>query len=193
MMHILILGNATDAHAAHLKTALAHEGVAVAYWDTTLFPTRLRLSWEPQTASGAFRLGEAPPLDIHDIHSVFWRTFGSVGAVPLTDAAQQRIASNDAMSAMQTLMKACPARWINSWDAYQFHREKPLQLRTVHDLGVAIPPTLISNDPERVLHFARSHATVIFKPVYGGAHTRYLDHTHLDPARLTLALQAQPP
>jgi glutathione synthase/RimK-type ligase-like ATP-grasp enzyme len=96
------------------------------------------------------------------------------------------------MSALQTRIKACPARWVNSWQAYQFHREKPLQLRAVHDLGVRIPPTLISNDPEDVRRFAQSYARVIFKPVYGGAHTRDLSPAHSAPHRLELALRLAP-
>lgn len=191
-MHILILGNATDAHAAHLKTALTQAGAAVDYFDTCLFPTRLCISWEPHTSNGSLRLPDAQPLALHDIHSVFWRTFTSVGRVPLVDAEQQRIASNDAMSTLQTLIKACPARWVNSWQAYQCHREKPLQLGAVHQLGVQIPPTLITNNPEDVRRFAQSHARVIFKPVYGGAHTRDLGPAHLTPHRLELALRLAP-
>ncbi len=45
------------------------------------------------------------------------------------------------MSALRTMLQACPARWVNSWQAYQFHKEKPLQLRQVQQLGVKIPET----------------------------------------------------
>jgi glutathione synthase/RimK-type ligase-like ATP-grasp enzyme len=191
-MHILILGNASDAHAVHLNTALTQAGAVVDYFDTGLFPTHLCLSWDPQTSNGSLRLPAAHPLALRDIHSVFWRTLRNVGTVPLADAQQQRLASNDAMSTLHTLIKACPARWINSWQAYQFHREKPLQLRAIHHLGVQIPPTLVTNDPADVRRFAQSHARVIFKPVYGGAHTRVLTPTHLAPPRLELALQLAP-
>jgi glutathione synthase/RimK-type ligase-like ATP-grasp enzyme len=191
-MHILILGNATDAHAAHLHTALTQGGATVAYFDTRLFPTHLCLSWDPQTSHGSLRLPGAGPLALQDIHSVFWRTLTGVGTVPLADAQQQRIASNDTMSALHTLINACPARWVNSWQAYQFHREKPRQLAAVHQLGVPIPPTLITNDPTEVRRFAQAQARVIFKPVYGGAHTRDLSPAHLASPRLELALQLAP-
>jgi glutathione synthase/RimK-type ligase-like ATP-grasp enzyme len=191
-MHILIVGHATDAHAAHLATALTHAGASVHYFETQQFPTQIRMAWDPMRHTGALQLPAAPPLALHDIHSVFWRHFASVGVVPLQDAQQQRIAFHDAMSALRTLMKACPARWVNGWQAYEFHHEKPLQLSTVHQLGVRIPPTLITNDPAEVLQFATSHAQVIFKPVYGGAHTRHLCATHLDPARLAGALRLAP-
>lgn len=40
-----------------------------------------------------------------------------------------------------------------SWEAYQFHKEKLLQLDSACKLGVAIPSTLISNDPEDIRAF----------------------------------------
>ena len=45
---------------------------------------------------------------------------------------------------------------------------------------------------EQGLIFARSHARVIFKPVYGGAYTRDLSPAHLAPPRLERALQLAP-
>lgn len=89
-------------------------------------------------------------------------------------------------------MQACPARWVNSWQAYHFHKEKPLQLSKVKQIRVTIPATLISNDPEQVIEFAQSQKRIIFKPVYGGAHAQLVTETHLDPKRLNLALSLAP-
>jgi glutathione synthase/RimK-type ligase-like ATP-grasp enzyme len=59
------------------------------------------------------------------------------------------------MSTLRSLIQACPARWVNSWQAYQFHKEKPLQLSKVKQIGVTIPATLVTNDPEQVIEFIR--------------------------------------
>ena len=191
-MNILILGNESDVHAAHLKNALIKAGAMVDYFNTYLFPTQLQMSWEPSTHRGYLNLSPERRLNFQDIKSVFWRNFTGVGTPMLENAHQQTIAFNDSMSALRSLMQACPARWINSWPAYQFHKEKPLQLRQVQLLGVKIPPTLVTNDPEQVIKFTQSHPKVIFKPVYGGAHARVLDESHLDPKRLKLALSLSP-
>lgn len=191
-MNILILGNSSDAHAAHLHQALSQAGVTVDYLDTRLFPTQLRISWQPDTQVGWLSLPEGHKLNLQDIHSVFWRAFSGVHVPSLKDLSQQRIAYNDAMSAMRSLMQACPARWVNSWQAYQFHKEKPLQLSKVKQIGVTIPATLISNDPEQVIEFTDSHKKVIFKPVYGGAHTHLVTESHLEPKRLELSLKLSP-
>jgi hypothetical protein len=191
-MNILILGNSEDAHAAHLKEALTQVGVIVDYLDTRLFPTEVRISWQPDTQIGYLTLPGKNKLFFQDIHSVFWRNFSGVYIPSLEDLNQQRIAFNDSMSTLRSLIQACPARWINSWQAYQFHKEKPLQLSKVNQIGVKIPRTLISNDPNQVIEFCRSLEKAIFKPVYGGAHTQFVTETHLDYKRLNLALSLSP-
>jgi glutathione synthase/RimK-type ligase-like ATP-grasp enzyme len=191
-MNILVLGNSEDAHAVHIKQALSKAGATVDYLDTRLFPTQLRVSWQPDTQVGHLTLPEGRKLELQEIHSVFWRNFSGVDVPALKDSYQQRIAENDSMSALRSLMQACPARWVNSWQAYQFHKEKPLQLSKVKQLGVTIPATLITNDPEEVIQFTQYQGKLIFKPVYGGAHTQLVTESHLEPKRLSLALRISP-
>lgn len=191
-MNILILGNAEDVHAAHLEQALTEAGATVDYLDTRFFPTQLQMSWQPDTQNGYLTLPRGRRLNFQEIKSVFWRSLSEVYIPPLKDANQQRIAYNDSLSTLRSLIQACPARWINSWQAYQFHKEKPLQLSTAKQTGLTIPATLISNSPEQVLEFAQSHKQVIFKPVYGGTHTQFLTESHLEPKRLSLALSLSP-
>ncbi len=191
-MNVLILGIPGDEHESHLADALAQMGATVAYLDTRLFPTRLRMSWRPDTQLGRFTLLNEFNLDFRDIDSVFWRNLSEVRIPSLKDENQQRIAFNDTSTTLRSLIQACPARWINSWRAYQFHKEKPLQLSKAKQLGVKIPNTLISNDPEQVLEFIQSQDKVIFKPVYGGAPTQFVTDSHLEPQRLNLALSISP-
>jgi glutathione synthase/RimK-type ligase-like ATP-grasp enzyme len=192
LLKIIILGNAEDAHARHLHNALTEAGAIAHYLDTRLFPTQLSLSWQPGTQIGSIRLPDGSRLPLDEIHSVFWRSFSGVKIPELHDADGSRVALNDSMSALRSLMQAGPARWVNSWQAYQFHKEKPLQLDAVRQLGVAIPATLISNDPEEVRNFASQCDRAIFKPVYGGAHTQFITEEHLDLSRLNLALKIAP-
>lgn len=191
-MNILILGNSEDAHAAHLKNILMQLGATVDYLDTRLFPTQVQMSWQPGTQTGCLTLSGGNKLSFQDIHSVFWRSLSGAYIPALEDSNQQRIAFNDSMSTLRSLIQACPARWINSWQAYQFHQEKPLQLSKVKQIGIKIPKTLISNDPKQVTEFSRSQEKAIFKPVYGGAHTQFVTETHLDSKRLSLALSLSP-
>lgn len=189
-MQVLILGDRTDSHAAHLYQAIAQAGAAVYYWNTQQFPTQMQLSWQPRLSRGTIVLPEGR-LDFDQIHSVFWRNLAGVQIPPLADAQQYQIALNDSLSTLRSILQVCPARWINSWQAYQFHKEKPRQLYTVQQLGIEIPATLISNDVDEILTFCQSRRT-IFKPVHGGAHTQFVTAEHLDRPRLALALKLAP-
>lgn len=190
-MTILILGNAADAHAAHVYQTLKQADIPVFYWDTHLFPTQIQISWQPETQQGLLTLQEQQ-LDLQSIQSVFWRSFSGVSVPSFEDPAQQQIAFRDAMSTLRSIIQSCPAHWVNSWQAYEFHQTKPLQLAKAKQLGVKIPATLISNDPEQVISFAQSHDKVIFKPVCGGAHTQFVTPAHLEPERLQRALRLAP-
>jgi glutathione synthase/RimK-type ligase-like ATP-grasp enzyme len=131
-------------------------------------------------------------LNLQDIKTVFWRNFSSVYIPTLKDSNQQRVAFNDSMSTLRSVMQASPAHWINSWQAYQFHKEKPLQLNKAKQIGVTIPATLIGNSPDQITEFVQVHEKVIFKPVYGGAHTQFVTQEHLELQRLSRVLSISP-
>ncbi len=191
-MNILILGNSEDAHAIHISDALMQAGAVVNYLDTRLFPTQLRISWQPGSLTGTITLPEGKTLSLQDVHSVFWRSLSEVYIPSLGDLHQQRLAFNDSVSTVRSLIQACPAHWVNSWQSYQFHKEKPLQLNRVKQLGVQIPATLISNNAEEVIAFCQTQKNTIFKPVCGGAYTQAVTEAHLEPKRLNLALNLSP-
>ncbi len=190
-MNILILADRSDPHAVHLQQVIAQIGVPVYTWNTQEFPTQIQLSWQPATDRGRLILPEGKGLDFDQIHSVFWRSFTGVQVPQMNEPHQSQIAFNDSISLLRSVLQACPARWINSWQAYQFHKEKPLQLRSVQQLGIPIPATLISNDPAEILQFCANKRT-IFKPVYGGALTQPVTAEHLEQQRLRLALKTAP-
>ena len=191
-MNILILGNATDAHAAHIYNTLTEAGATVNYLDTSLFPKQLRISWQPEQQLGYLTLPTGEELNIQDIHSVYWRNFCGVYIPEFKDSYQKKLAYNDSMSTLRTFMQACPAKWVNSWEAFQFHKEKPLQLNRAKQIGATIPATLISNNPNQVIEFCQTYKKAIFKPVYGGAHTQFITEAHLEPQRLNLTLSLSP-
>ena len=191
-MNILILGNAEDAHAAHIHAALLAKGVDVEYLDTQLFPSKIKLSWQPHDADGCIQLASGKEIKLQNIHSVYWRSFNGVGVPSIDDSSQQDIAYRDSMATVRSIFQACSAHWVNSWQAYQFHQKKPLQLNLAKQLGVTIPATLVSNDARQITQFAKAYNKVIFKPVYGGSHARFVTKKHLEPERLNLALKFSP-
>jgi glutathione synthase/RimK-type ligase-like ATP-grasp enzyme len=191
-MHILVLGEDLDLHAKHIYEVLLARGVEVYYFNSRTFPTQSRISWYPETQDGSLYLATGIRLKISEIHSVYWRSFDGVYVPELPDEHQHSIAFNDAVGLMRTLLQAPSMRWVNGWQAYEFHKEKPRQLAVVSELGVTIPKTLISNDPDVITEFAKTLGQAIFKPVYGGAHAKLITPDFLAPERLKLALKLAP-
>ncbi len=191
-MQILVLGEETDPHAQTIYQALQDRGVKVTYFNSRLFPTQARISWQPDSEDGLLDLPTGEKIEISQIHSVYWRSFNGIYTPDLPDEHQRSIAYNDATGLMRTFLQTSSIRWVNSWQAYEFHKEKPRQLCAVKKLGVTIPPTLISNDPDLVTEFTSKFDRTIFKPVYGGAHAKLITPDFLDPARLKLALRIAP-
>ncbi|MGD1714551.1 ATP-grasp domain-containing protein [Dapis sp. BLCC M172] len=191
-MKILILGSNEDIHAAHLKQSLTEKGITVEYLDTRLFPTKLKISWQPINHTGYLTFPDGRQWDLTDINKIFWRTFSGVNVPQLTDSYQQTIAVNDATGLLRSFMRCTPEKWVNGWEAYEFHKEKPLQLSLANKIGVTIPATLVTNDAQEIINFSQSYLDVIFKPVYGGSHTQLLTKEHLEINRMNLALSISP-
>jgi glutathione synthase/RimK-type ligase-like ATP-grasp enzyme len=178
-MTVLILGGMDDAHACHMLEHLRVLGNDSELFDSRWFPSDLRITYDPVTGGGTVRLPTGRLLAFEQIRSVYWRCYNTVGPVNLPDPEQAYIATNDARGLFESLLIRLPARWVNGWRAFQLHQTKPVQLAMVSALGVAVPATLLSNDPEAVRDFAARHPRCIFKPVQGGAHTLHLTPAHL--------------
>jgi hypothetical protein len=183
-MVILILGNDRDEHAGHMLRYLRTQGADAEFLDGSGFPAELAVSFDPTTRTGLFRLPGGRKLTFDQIGSVYWRCFNPVPYPGLPDAEQSYIAQNDARSLFESVLIDLPARWVNGWRAYQLHQTKPVQLGMVAALGIPVPATVLTNDPEAVLEFAARHPRAIFKPVQGGAHTMAIAARHLTPENL---------
>jgi hypothetical protein len=184
-MTILILGGADDEHSAHMLQHLRRRGHDAELFDSRDFPSRLTIAYDPCRGAGELRLPGGRRLGLNQVRSVYWRTYGGVGAVPLPHSEQTALAVNEARGLFEALLINLPARWVNGWNAYQLHQTKAVQLARVAALGVPVPATLLGNDPEAVRTFAARHPRCVFKPVQGGAHTRRLESQHLTDENLS--------
>jgi hypothetical protein len=178
-MTILILGGTDDAHAVHMLEHLRGRSQDVELFDSRWFPSALTVTFDPSREAGSIRLPEGRRIELAQVRSVYWRCYNGISAAALPDPEQAQIASNDARALFESLLIRLPARWVNGWRAFQLHQTKPVQLALVAALGVPVPATVLTNDPEAVREFAARHPRAIFKPVQGGAHTRPLTAVHL--------------
>ncbi len=95
----------------------------------------------------------------------------------------ERLYQQELNCSLQTLLNFSNIHWCNSWQAFQMHKTKPIQLEKAKALGAAIPKTQISNvlphEPVR----STSSQSCIIKPVHAGYLTQAFDVQH-DPQTL---------
>jgi glutathione synthase/RimK-type ligase-like ATP-grasp enzyme len=172
-----------------MRAYLSTQGAVVEFLDSTRFPAELQIAYDPATGGGSIRFDSGRSLEFAEIQSVYWRNYGGVMPIELPDAEQAFIAANDARSLFESLLLGLEARWVNGLAGYRWHQTKPAALARVAALGMKVPATVVTNDPQAVLAFVDRHgrlenARCIFKPVQGGAHTERVDRSHLSEQNL---------
>jgi glutathione synthase/RimK-type ligase-like ATP-grasp enzyme len=166
-MTVLILSSLADPHAQAVIAALGERGTRVELLDLADYPGKLTLTMAFADGKRRFQLrrpGEGE-LDLEAVRAVWWRR-PSAFVLPeaLRDPAHRRLALSEASTAFYGLYESMNALWINppARDAVASH--KPYQLALAQDLGLDIPQTVMTSDPEEAHAFWREcHGDVIYK------------------------------
>jgi glutathione synthase/RimK-type ligase-like ATP-grasp enzyme len=105
-------------------------------------------------------------LELADFGTVWWRR----PQPPRVDSRITRdshrlFALNEAQEALSGLWHALDAFWVNDPARDHVAHRKAYQLKAAHDVGLTIPVTLITNDPDEARRFvdARGYRTVVYK------------------------------
>jgi len=135
--------------------ALARRGVAARRLDTDEFPGALRLSAELDAGSGARLLLDGAELEVDAVW--LWRVWP-----PRLDerlpAAHREPAIRESLTALRGLLDLlAEVPWIDAIDPNRCAENKTRQLRLAQQLGLAIPPTLITADPDAARRFFAAH------------------------------------
>jgi len=153
---VLLLTHTEDHYTVErVAEALGKRGAHPVRVDTDLFPTELRLSARSGEKGTAHRLqiGEVDVSGV-DVRAVWNRKF----RVPRLDenlAPQFRDGClRESQAALDAFLDGLGgARWINGLDANRSASNKARQLREASALGLAVPETLVTNDPDAVHRF----------------------------------------
>ncbi|MGB2426439.1 MAG: ATP-grasp domain-containing protein [Alteromonas sp.] len=163
----LIIGQENDPHVTHMSRCLLNRHRKVIVFDASQYPMCHSISWDPLRSEGWLTVAD-DELRFADICSVYWRYFPALNTTDL-------IAAQDSMSTIKTLLSEPHINWVNGLNAIEGHKVKPRQLNLAHRLGAKIPSTYVGNCVQAAQRFLAQHRQVIYKPVHGGAHTRWLD------------------
>ncbi|GEJ59497.1 MvdC/MvdD family ATP grasp protein [Anaeromyxobacter diazotrophicus] len=177
---VLVVAPAADSHARAVLAELRRRRVPATSFDTARFPERATLALHLDAGSswrGALRSGDA--LDPERVRAVWWRRPEPYRLHPSLRGRRRDGAFCAADDALGAFWSALDARWVNDPARDEAAEHKPRQLALAARLALAIPETLVTNDPAAARAFvaARPDGATIHKNVTGAP--ALLRHTAL--------------
>lgn len=166
---ILVVSSPSDEHGQVVLHELARRGAVARLLDLSRFPRELRLALQ-FAADGdrcfSIRLPDADPLPLAEARVVWWRRPQPFQLDPrLRRPTHARFAYNESHEAFAGLWQALDAFWVNHPTRDEVAARKVFQLRVAQAVGLAIPATLVTNNPDAARAFvaARGDRGTIYK------------------------------
>ncbi|MER7346386.1 ATP-grasp ribosomal peptide maturase [Streptomyces aurantiacus] len=168
MACILVIAAQDDWPTDRVVNVLTERGAQVFRMDTAEFPQDLTLAARLDAVHGWHgRLTTAHrSMRLAEVTGVYYRSPNHFTLPAGMSEAEQRFAAAQARAGLGGVITALDCRWVNHPAAMSRAEYKPLQLTAARTCGLAIPPTLITNDADAVRAFASDmHRPLICKPV----------------------------
>src|SRR5579885_2843329 len=167
MSRILILSNeAEDAHVHGLVAELDKLGHPWALIDPGDFPRSLPFSarLDDHAKESSFVLRHGTRLFLEEITSVWYRRPTPIAPAKHLSPLEKTFIEREANAGLWGWLRGLQAFWVNHPDAIRAAGHKPHQLQLAQSLGLAIPKTLITSEPEAFKRFyAECNGQVIYK------------------------------
>lgn len=166
---VLILTRGSDRESDYIGIGLMRRGIDYVRLDIEDVPDllRIRYSINKQGVQSIQFLLDEREIDIAHISAVFLRDF-DVGAIKFKGDKLSKTFSfeqwNDAYGILQAALKCA---WVNRPDAARVANDRVQQLSVAKAVGLDIPETIITNDPEMARDFYHIHGgRIIIKALH---------------------------
>jgi glutathione synthase/RimK-type ligase-like ATP-grasp enzyme len=165
MKTVLHLTARFDPAADLLLAEQRRRGANCVRWNTHEFPLESSLNYRASSEGfGAEVLTDGRTIDLSKVGSIWWQWDMPCGFPPELQGEERRFAEAESHLALNALMTVGDYFWINFPARENLAKSKPAQLFVANKLGLAIPETLVSNDPDEVRRFiARSKTEIVYK------------------------------
>jgi hypothetical protein len=185
---VLIIAPADDAHALALAAVLDSDFATPAViWDRGTLPVESQLDFRLDRSLSDIRIeGPAGSHCLTDFRSIWWRRPASFRIdKSVTDAKVRRFCDAECEAFFKGVMRSLAVPIINDPFAESIAARKPYQLAMARKVGLEIPKTLMSNNPDSIRAFwAEFDGRCIYKsftaPSWTFSETRELRDDDLD-------------
>lgn len=165
MKTILLVTEQFDPTSDNLIQVLRERGRPVLRWNLDRYPQASTLTYRVtahEFGGSIATEGRLVPFDL--IGSVWYRASRCRGFPADLKPEELAFAAREAESALNSLPLVTDWRWINEPRRHRDAMWKPAQLAAARRLGLAVPRTVITNDPDVVTTFREEcDGTIIFK------------------------------
>jgi glutathione synthase/RimK-type ligase-like ATP-grasp enzyme len=164
---ILAVTHRGDDHAPPVLDALARLGAPALSVDLADFPGRasLALSAGEPGEEGMLHTA-AGPVPVAEVTAVWWRRPRDFEPHPELAGADADFARRQTGEALSGLWASLPVRWVNDPWLDDRASHKAYQLALAERLGLAVLPTLVTNEPDRARAFLARHGKVVHKALH---------------------------
>ena len=150
---IVVASHDGDDHASRVRVELDGRGHAAQLVDTGAFPlaTTLTLTYGPtrETLLGL----DGRTIDLAEVGVVWWRRPQPYTLDPHLAPDTATFAYSESHEAMSGMWHSLDAAWVNPPREDESAHHKPLQLAIASEIGLAVPRTMITNDPTAARSF----------------------------------------
>ena len=171
---ILTVSWPEDAHAAAGQAARRPRDGPVVLLDLARFPRELALAIRYDGERRSYELlDDGDVLALDDARVVWWRRPRPFVLHPeIAQGEHARFAYSESVEAFAGLWQSLATTWINHPTREEVAARKVHQLRVAQGVGLEIPRTLVTNDPNEARRFAAAHerAGVAYKTFLPGVH-----------------------
>lgn len=172
-MTILVCTASTvkDPGIEMVSHALAARGAEALRWETNLFPTDLQLTVGWDDKDRLLLSSAAGDLDLRQVSSVWIRHMDTGSQLPCDlDPGHREAARLESDSMIWGTLECLNVFQLDPPASLRRAPHKPRQLQLAREVGLEIPRTLITNDPQKVRDFAQTcRDGVIAKMVDGSS------------------------
>lgn len=165
---ILVVSYEGEAHTDAVLGHLADAGQATVRLDMASFPSPAALSAEwPADGHARFLVDTATgPVDLAGADAVWWRRVQPFTVDPaITSVERRHFAASETGQAVYGMLDSLDCPWVNPRQADAAAHHKPLQWTVARALGLRVPRTLVTTQPEAARAFVQELGLgrVVFK------------------------------
>jgi hypothetical protein len=158
---IIILSKPEDPTVSAVVRLLERRDVEHLWFDDACFPSQAGCSWaiSPQGRRSAILEFEGRRVDLGRVSAIWLRRPSSPRPhAEVEESTARAVATTECARFLEDIWHSLPCRWLPAINSVVRRASYKLtQLQIAGEIGFELPPTLVTNEPDRLLEFYEEH------------------------------------